>query len=132
MPRFVDAQAMHRKHPKTFEVPSAKVLSQLKPGDHVKVAAVEKTERGPSGMARERFWVLLTKVNGSKLEGTVDNDLVMVKLKYGAKVKFATKNVYATMPAKKSFLSKLLSNPAADGVLEWSRPQTVKIGHLLR
>lgn len=118
MTRFIDAQAMHRKHPKTFEVPSVASISALKPGDHVKIAAIVGGKGNPSA---ERFWVKLTKT-GKQLEGTVANDLAFVKLKHGAKVRFSPKNIYATMPQKKSLFGKLFSNPTDDGEIDWTAP----------
>jgi hypothetical protein len=82
---FVDAQEMHRLHPDTFEVPTLEELRGVKPGDHVKVSTGD-----------ERFWVLVTRVIGGIIEGTVDNDLFMMAhgLRLGDTIRFRIENVY--------------------------------------
>lgn len=84
---FVDAQEMHRKNPKTFEVPSDEELSNIKVGGHVKVCA-----------ERERFWVKVTKVENKTIQGEVDNELVSSdehNLFLGDEIEFHFDNVYS-------------------------------------
>jgi hypothetical protein len=85
---FVDAQEMHRTHPKTFEVPTDEELNALKKGDEVKVCANNK----------ERFWVIITSIDGDKITGTVDNELIDAGghgLNYGDSITFEKKNIYS-------------------------------------
>jgi len=63
--QFVDAQAMAKAHPHTFEVPSPEDLANIKIGDSVKICA-----------QRERFWATVTKFDGFNIEAIVDNDLI--------------------------------------------------------
>ena len=35
--KLVDAQAMHREYPETFDAPDAQELAAIKPGDWVKI-----------------------------------------------------------------------------------------------
>ena len=64
--QFVDAQQMHKEHPDTFDVPSQDELDNLKIDDSVKVCANHA----------ERFWVTITEINGEKITGLIDNDLL--------------------------------------------------------
>jgi len=81
----VDAQAMAKKHPKTFKVPSKAKLKKIKKGDTVKIT-----------VADERFWVTVTSVKGNKVCGKVDNETSgeCKKFTYGKKVCFKKKNIY--------------------------------------
>jgi hypothetical protein len=63
---FTDAQKMHEMHPTTFEAPTLSELATVQVGSTVKICADDI----------ERFWVDVTKVNGDKLEGSIDNDLL--------------------------------------------------------
>ena len=65
MTEFLDAQEQHKLHPDTFEVPSDITLSELNLGQWVKICD-----------NKERFWVEVKDVNGEKITGRVDNDLV--------------------------------------------------------
>jgi hypothetical protein len=98
---LIDAEAQHRKSPRTFDVPSKVVVASLKPGDLVKVGAqfdvrVKPGDTDPpmraawerrigqevaGNVGAERFWVRLThEERGPKgtrqFRGTVENDLV--------------------------------------------------------
>lgn len=84
---FVDAQLMHKEHPKTFEVPSKKELNALKPGDIVKVCA-----------DGERFWTKIESVKGNDITATVDNDLALSSshgLYCGDTISFTKDNIYS-------------------------------------
>ena len=84
---FVDASAMARKSPATFERPNEGELEALVPGDLVKVCAQS-----------ERFWVKLIKVDGDSLEGVVDNDLLRTEdhgLDFGHEIEIKLDHVYA-------------------------------------
>ncbi|RTP86864.1 hypothetical protein EKN35_19380 [Enterobacter asburiae] len=82
-PSFMNAQQMARLNPETFFVHSYEELSLLKPGHLVKVCS-----------NRERFWVLLTDVQGKRFTGEVANNLVWNDLKVGETVKFTMTNIF--------------------------------------
>jgi uncharacterized protein YegJ (DUF2314 family) len=92
---FVNAQEMHKLHPKTFEVPSDEELNNIKIGDFVKICIYGKLEPDFSDIDNERFWVEVTEINNDEIIGTVDNELVEVDLKYGEKIKFKKENIYS-------------------------------------
>jgi len=83
---FVDAQQMHKDNPKTFWVPSKKELDAIKPGDNVKVCVNDA----------ERFWVLVTKVDGDKITGKVNNYMLLgdYGFDYGDNIIVLKRNVY--------------------------------------
>ena len=81
---FVDAVEQHKKTPDTFWCPSEEELGKLERDDHVKVCH-----------NNERFWVMLTAVDGDNLEGVVDNELVFEQpFEIGDLVTFEKRNVY--------------------------------------
>jgi len=83
MTKFIDAQQMHKDNPDTFWAPNQEELDALRPGQYVKICE-----------NRERFWVELEEVDGEKLVGRIDNDLVMEhSFKYNDIIKFEKKNV---------------------------------------
>src|SRR4051812_18801506 len=96
---WVDAQALHRKSPLTFEVPSTKELQNLKIGDSVKIC--------DSG---ERFWI--TIISLKPLIGMIDNHLVSAKeYNFGSKVYLEKKHIYAIFQPDASLgTSKIVSN----------------------
>jgi hypothetical protein len=67
---LVDAQAMARAHPNTFDAPAQGELFQIMPGDFVKVCR-----------NNERFWIEVTGRNGDMIVGAVANALVFNRLK---------------------------------------------------
>ena len=83
MPEFLDAQQKNRDYPRTFSVPSKKQLDKIKPDQNVKVCENQ-----------ERFWVEVTEINGHKITGRVNNDLVLThSFKCDDIISFETKNV---------------------------------------
>ena len=85
--RFINAQIMHVLHPATFQVPSQFELDALKPHDHVKV-----------NHGKERFWVLVTQINGERITGVVDNDLInRHPFECGDTIQFKKCNAYAVI-----------------------------------
>lgn len=94
---LIDAKAMHKKHPKTFEVPTAKALKGVKADNFVKVAARVGGKDNPES---ERFWVKVTGRKGGDIEGVIDNVLMYGDVhghRYGDKVKIKTKQVYSIL-----------------------------------
>lgn len=81
---LTDAQQMAKLHPKTFWAPSAEDLSEIAPGDLVKICRNE-----------ERFWVIVTKVTAATIAGEVNNHLTNnPDLPAGAPVRFKRCNVF--------------------------------------
>lgn len=86
---FVDAQEMHKLHPKTFLAPTIRELRSVKVGSFVKICA-----------GRERFWVIVYEINGDNLRGVINNELLCTKehgLGFESVVHFELKNVYQTL-----------------------------------
>lgn len=86
---YENAQECHRKHPDTFWVPSQEELSGIHQGSCVKVCA-----------ASERFWVVVTGVDGDTITGTINNDLIQAEhgLKCGDTISFKAESVYDIYP----------------------------------
>lgn len=85
MPKYLDAQKMHIKHPDTFYAPSAEELSAIAAGSIVKVST-----------GNERFWVDVKSVDGKKITGTVNSHVVCTDahgLVCGDMVQFSGRNV---------------------------------------
>lgn len=96
---LVDAQAMERKHPKTFEAPSKDELDAVTQGDYVK-AAVKIGGKGNPNAERMWFQVLETKGKTFRTQlhsipGWVD----VHGLSYGDKVEIPRKSVYEVLPS---------------------------------
>ena len=62
---FVDAQKVKKQHPKTFQAPTLEELNKIHPEDFIKVCT-----------GGERFWLEVVTVDGEKITGRIDNDLV--------------------------------------------------------
>lgn len=105
-PKLVDARKMAKEHPRTFQLPSKKAVKSLGPGDFAKVST-----------HGERFWVRVTKRDGSKFQGIVDNDVVMTDdhgLRLGDKMAFEAKHLYDAVSQERmarAHAEKLAANP---------------------
>lgn len=91
---YSDAQMMAKLYPDTFEAPSIKELNNLKVGDYVKVC-IDIPDRKEDEPESERFWCDIKKIDGDKIIGSVGNDLIYLKLKYGKEIEFLKRNVYS-------------------------------------
>lgn len=82
---LVDAEMMAAEHPLTFSRPTAAELDAIRAGHIVKVCD-----------NKERFWVVVTAVDGDKVTGIIDNDLVFAR-SYGLKtpITFHKRNIYS-------------------------------------
>jgi hypothetical protein len=67
MKKFTDAQEMAALYPDTFAAPEKDDLDKIKPGDSVKVCS-----------GRERFWVSVISIDGDKINGIIDNNLISI------------------------------------------------------
>jgi len=84
--KLVNAQWMARRFPETFEIPSQEELDKLVKGDIVKICYYDET-------GSERFWVKITDVDGDKIQGTCDNNLINSKIPAGGLIEFKKVNV---------------------------------------
>lgn len=82
--KFVDAQEMHKNNPDTFDAPDNDELNAIKVGSTVKVCN-----------ERERFWVTVTGVDGEKITGEVNNNLLdNDEYDLGDPIVFEKKHIY--------------------------------------
>lgn len=84
---FTDAQEMKKMYPATFDAPTSNELAAVHAGSLVKICADDV----------ERFWVIVTEVEGNRLQGTVDNDLLhsnVHQLKSDDVVSFELRHIY--------------------------------------
>ena len=88
MVQFTDAQDMAKQHD-FFQAPTMDDLKGVRIGSSVKVCT-----------GRERFWVLVTRIEDDVIKGMVDNDLVCEEhgLKCGDEITFEKRHIYITMP----------------------------------
>lgn len=81
---FVDAEQMNRRNPSCFELPDPKKINSLKPGHYVKVCH-----------NNERFWVIVKEVEGNKIKGIINNDLIMEQpFKCDDEIEFEKRHIY--------------------------------------
>ena len=86
MIQLVDAQAMAKANPTTFEAPVQSELDQVKIGDSVKICINNI----------ERLWVEVTEINGGQLKGKIDNCPVVIDdVSFGDPLNFRKENIYA-------------------------------------
>lgn len=91
LPELVDAQEMHRLHPKTFDAPTPDDLLVLKVGDHVKICC-----------GSERFWLEVLELTPDDKVGKVDNQLFFTSehgYVYGDLIEFELRHIYDIMKA---------------------------------
>lgn len=88
-PRLRDCQALHRQHPRTFQVPSAADLAALAPGDMVKlIFATDEADR-LRGCDAERMWVLIEARDGDTFRGELNNEPAIISaLAWGDRITF--------------------------------------------
>lgn len=86
--KLEDAQKLAEEFPYTFYKPSHEVISQLKPGNQVKLI-FKFSSVDPEAPCAERMWVDITEVRNSGFYGYLDNDPAYIKdLKYKDPVEF--------------------------------------------
>lgn len=101
--QWMSAQELARDHPDSFEIPTPEELDGLKEDDLVKVCN-----------GKERFWVVLTKVDHSLdyFEGRVNNQLVYKKpYNYDDLISFKKENIYVarSQESRKLFVHTFLN-----------------------
>ena len=70
---LIDVRARHRVQPETFDLPSERRIQEVAPGALVKIGVTFPPNR--VGIDGERFWVEVTRRDGDRLVGRIDNDL---------------------------------------------------------
>lgn len=98
MANFIDAQRMAQEYPDSFQVPTFDELRAVVAGDHIKVCT-----------GGERFWVQVSKGNGTGFTGIITSDLIcghVHHLKKGDEVSVSPHHVYAII--------RTSTSPAAD------------------
>lgn len=83
---FVNAQKMHKKVGESFYAPSQNQLDKLNVKDIVKIS-----------YCSERFWAIVTNINGDNITAKVDNNLELTEkhgLRYNSIVKFSKNNIF--------------------------------------
>ena len=84
--RFIDAQKMARKYPKTFEAPTQEELGALEVGHLVKVC---------DEVAGERFWTIIKHIDGDVITAEVNNYLICVDdYGVGDEIVFEKRHIY--------------------------------------
>jgi hypothetical protein len=106
---LINAWAMAKKHPDSFEVPTPSELAKLRPGDLVKVASfIDHRDGGlaaymgnpPHLPTSERFWVQIVARNSDIFIGRVDNELWFTHgVDLNDHIEFHACNVYEAMYA---------------------------------
>jgi len=94
--KLVDAQQLSDEYPYTFYKPSSVVVSQLIPGNQVKLI-FEFSSDDPEAPNAERMWVSITKINGGQFFGNLDNYPAYIQdLKFGDEVCFDVRHIIDT------------------------------------
>jgi hypothetical protein len=90
--RLTSGEAMHRKHPQTFELPTRAERESLPVGSFAKLIF--------AGRPSERMWVKVTGKRGGRYTGVLDNAPVAVSgVRLGDRISFGPEHVIDTMPA---------------------------------
>jgi hypothetical protein len=106
---WLDAQAMHKAHPDTFDVPTDEELAVIASGSFIKVC-------GFGFHGRERFWLEVQAVEGDTITGLVKNDLTELPLFRDDEVKVDRRHVMNLMTAEEQEAEeKAMRNVASGG-----------------
>jgi len=93
--KLLNGEQRHREYPNTFWIPSRKLRTSLRAGDHAKLVFDDQ----------ERMWVLIKRVvrkNGRvRYHGELDNCPVVVDMQVMDKVSFGPENVIQYMRKKR-------------------------------
>lgn len=71
--RLDDAAIIAAQHPYTFYKPSAEAIALLRPGNLVKLIFAFESD-DPAAPGAERMWVKISRIEGDRFYGTLDND----------------------------------------------------------
>ncbi|MGN1223507.1 MAG: DUF2185 domain-containing protein [Ruminococcus sp.] len=90
-----DAQERHRKHPRTFDIPTEEEIEALQVNDLVKLI-FSFPEQLENGCCAERMWVCITEITEDGFCGELDNHPYYLKdLKAGDRITFQKKHIAA-------------------------------------
>jgi hypothetical protein len=113
---WVDAQAMHRAHPDSFEVPPDAELDAIKPKTFIKVGATSH------GGRTERFWLAVEAPwddevlpTPDTIIGTVNNALVEIPLDLGQRVYVERRHVMGVMTEEEQAEQEAYMRNVAEG-----------------
>jgi hypothetical protein len=81
--RLINVEKRAKDNPKTFEIPDLLERQNLKMGHFAKLIFNDK----------ERMWVKVTEVLEGSYVGTLANEPVVVKMKFGDRVEFEPKHI---------------------------------------
>jgi hypothetical protein len=85
------------ENPRHFPVPAAEEISNLKPGDKVRLFFVLTFET-EDGCRAERMWIELTETNGTQFTGLLTNQPVYIKdLAAGDSITFEGKHIASVL-----------------------------------
>ena len=91
---LADVPALHKQFPRTFLKPYDDRLDTLKIGEHVKLVFLPVDPE----IRPERMWVIITKIDGNRYWGTLDNEPSDVpNLKADDEIEFLRENIAQTM-----------------------------------
>lgn len=94
--KLENAQKIADDFPYTFYKPSKEVVSQLKPGNQVKLIFEFETD-DPEAPRAERMWVEITDVAGGEFSGYLDNDPAYIQdLKHKDSLQFEECHIIET------------------------------------
>lgn len=92
---LADAQERHRKHPRTFDIPTEEEIEALQVNDLVKLI-FSFPEQLENGCCAERMWVCITEITEDGFCGELDNQPYYLKdLKAGDRITFQKKHIAA-------------------------------------
>ena len=92
---LINAQEKAKKYPETFHVPSMDDLKDLRPGLSVKIALEFGEDK--DGFSSERFWVIISSIEGDEITAIVDNELIYTDkhgFKYGDEITIDPEHVH--------------------------------------
>lgn len=84
--KLVDGLAMNKEFPDTFHIPSQEEKDAVFVGMFVKLGFIGKK-------GTERMWVQVISINDGEYEGTIANNPVVVRKKFGDVVDFKQKHI---------------------------------------
>jgi hypothetical protein len=88
---MIDVEDRNEQHPRTFKIPSKRMRRSLRSGDFAKLIFEVPGAKGLNG---ERMWVrILETLKGRAYVGTLDNDPIVLPLKFGMFIRFGPEHV---------------------------------------
>ena len=89
--KIIDGVERAAQNPNTFQIPTAKQVRRLRPGDIVKLIFSADAE---TGYVEERLWVQITSRRGRRIVGVIDSQpMVTPDAARGDRVHFDARNI---------------------------------------